>query len=172
MYRKNVGKKQVSCDLVCVLVARRAIQGVDDIGHGNVWSQALDADDGVQSQGRARTVGVDASGDGGLARLVGVLPQPEVAVDEEVVHEEDGVGRRGRHIGHDGADAVVSVGVRAQLGAVLHVRVRGTRVASVHEVFVRLGSQRLVNSARQAVVRETRAGSDMAKCVGECLFNH
>lgn len=97
------------------------------------------------------------------------MPEPKVAVDEQVVHEEDGVRGGRRHVGHDGADAVVAVGVRAQLGAVLHVRVRRARVARVDKVSVGLRRQRLVHSPRQAVVRVARAGPNVADVVGKGL---
>lgn len=67
----------------------------------------------VHRDGGARVGGVGAAVDGGGARGVGVLPDAERVVDEQVVQEEDGVAGRGLHLRHDGADAVVAVGVRS-----------------------------------------------------------
>lgn len=56
-----------------------------------------------------RLVVVDLVQPGGW---VGRLPGPAVPIDEGVVHEEERVAGGRADVGHDGADAVVAVGVR------------------------------------------------------------
>ncbi len=65
--------------------------------------------------------------DGGRAYWIHVLPDTEVVVDERMVHPEDGVAGTGRHVGHDGADAVVAVGVGSDvffLSAMLEIDIK------------------------------------------------
>jgi hypothetical protein len=156
-------------DLVCVEVAHGAVLSIDNVTNGHIRAQALHSDDSVKSERRAGVVVVDAAIDSCLTRVVSVLPRPEVAVDEEVVQEENGIGWRRGYVSHDGADAVVPVRVRAQLGAVLHVRISRAGVARVDKVGVALCRQGLIDSPRQAVVRVARAGPNVANGIGKAL---
>ena len=100
--------------LVVVEVAHLVVVDVKDVADGDLLPQAHGVELGVERQGRAVLAGRGAPADAAHAGVVLDLPLAPHAVDERVVHEEDRVAGRGRDLGHDGADAVVSVGVRAK----------------------------------------------------------
>lgn len=85
-----------------------AAHRVHDIANLNIRADATNGDDGVH---RERVAEVVIAVDGGGACRVGVLPDAEVVVDEGVVHPEDRVRGGCRDVRHDGADAVVAIGV-------------------------------------------------------------
>jgi hypothetical protein len=135
-------------NLVVVLVAQRLARRVQDVPDANSRADVIDVDSGVQGERVARLVG---SINVAQTERVLVLPDAEVAVDEGVVQEEDGVGRRSVCVGHDSADTVVTPGVRGALGALGHVAVSALAVAAVNHALVGVGGGGVVVVAGKAM---------------------
>lgn len=156
--------------LVVVLVAQGSALGVEDIPDANSGAEIVNVDGCVES--KLVTDGV-SSRDGGNAGVAAVvLPDAEVAVDESVVKEENGVGGRGVGVLHDGANAVVSPGVSTTLGAGGHVGVSGTGVASVDDGVTGVDGLSIVTVASQAVANVAGTRADVDGETGEllCLY--
>lgn len=94
------------------------VKGIHQIPDANIRADPVHGDDGVHGEGYV--VGPEAV-DRGAARGLLVLPDAEVAVDEGVVQEEGRVAGGGVHVGHDGADTVVSPGMGTALSTSGHV---------------------------------------------------
>jgi len=77
--------------LVVVLVAQGGACGIEDVPDADSGTEVVDVDGGVKSQWVSGLVVTVDSGCAGVGVLV--LPDAEVAVDEGVVQEEEGVGR-------------------------------------------------------------------------------
>jgi hypothetical protein len=145
-------------NLVVVLVAQRSASGVQNIPDTHVRADAVDIDRRIQGKRVTSLVGaVDAV----YTSRVLVLPDAEVAVNKAVVQPEDGVGRRRPGVLHDGANAVVSPGVRATLGARGHVGVAVLVVAAVDHGGVGVDRLGVVVVAGQAVEVVVLAGTDV-----------
>lgn len=96
-----------------ICVAKRATLAVQHISHRHIGQQAIHVNHRIQRHRRRARVGPILTRVIGnlFPRAVGLLPAGELPVDEKVVHEKYGVTRGGRHLGHDGPNAVVSPGV-------------------------------------------------------------
>jgi hypothetical protein len=144
--------------LVVVLVAQSGAGGVKDIPDANIRADTINIDGGIQSKWVAGAVSsvniVDTS-------RVLVLPDTEVAVNEAVVQPENGVGGRRPGVLHDGANAVVSPGVRTTLGATGHVGICSLVVATVNHGRVGVDRLGVVVVAGEAVKVVVLAGADV-----------
>jgi hypothetical protein len=97
------------------------------------------------------------------------LPDTEVAVDESVVEEEDGVSGRRIHILHDGTDTVVTPGVCSAFRASSHVGVGGAGVAAVDHLCVRIYGFAVVIVTGEAVSAVSGAWANVEGETGEFL---
>jgi hypothetical protein len=159
-------KRTKHVNSVVVLVAQRRARRVQDIPDPDSRADIVHVHGGVQGERVARLV---SSINVAQTERVLVLPDAEVAVDEGVVQEEDGVGGRAVRVGHDSADAVVAPRVRGTLRAAGHVAVCALVVASVNHTLVGVGGGRVVVVAGKAMKLVAGAGTDVDGEVGELL---
>jgi hypothetical protein len=123
------GKNNIS--LVVVLVAQSRALGVENIPKAHIRAETVNVDSGVESESVAATVSAADGGDAGVTAVV--LPDAEVAVDECVVQEKDGVGGGRVCVLHDRSDTIVAPGVSTAFGARCHIGVGGTGVTGVDD---------------------------------------
>lgn len=88
-----------------------------------------------------------------------------------MVHEKDGVARRGDEQPHGGADALVHCGVYRLLDATPVLRVLGVRVAMAE---IQRRYRRFVGRLLGLAAGETRraVGADKDGSIGECLIKY
>ena len=89
-----------------MIANRDSTHRIHNLPNRHIREDTRDRNDRTHSQ---RVAEVVVAVDGRQARGVLVLPDAEVVVDERVVHPEDRVAGGGGDVGHDGADAVVTV---------------------------------------------------------------
>lgn len=159
----------IDINLVVVLVAQGGRLSVEDVPDADSGAEIVHIDGGVKAELVALGVRAGDLGDAGVAAVV--LPDAEVAVDEGVVQEEDGVGGGGVGVLHDGTDTVVAPGVSTAFSARGHVRVRGARVAGVDDGAVGVGCAAIISVASEAVALVARAGTDVDGKAGELLVS-
>ena len=153
--------------LVVVLVAQGAGHGVQDIPDAHGRTEVINVNRSIQPKLVTLRIGSGDLRDTGVTAVV--LPDAEVAVDEAVVQEEDGVGGGSVGVLHDGADAVVAPGVGTTLGARRHIWIRAARVAGVDDGVAGVDGLGVVAVAREAVALVARAGADVDGKAGELL---
>jgi hypothetical protein len=153
--------------LVVVLVAQRARHRVKNIPNAHGRTEVININRRIQP--KLVTLGIRSRNLRYTCVTTVVLPDAEVAVDEAVVQEEDGVGGGSVGVLHDGADTVVAPGVGTSLGARGHVRVRAARVAGVDDGVACVDGLGVVAVAREAVALVARAGADVDGEAGELL---
>lgn len=140
--------------------------GIKNVPDADSWSHIVDVDGGIERKAVSCPVGATDAVD---ASRVLVLPDAEVAVNEEVVQPEDGVGRRGKGILHDSSDTVMTPGVRSSLRALSHAGIIAKGVALVDVCLVAVGGLSAVTIARKTMDLVALAGTNVECEIGELL---
>ena len=108
-----------------ISVAQISTVGIHDVSNGDVGSNAHGCEDVVEVHHGVRVIGITAASN--LVEAVGrvnILPDTPVAVDKCVVHKENGITRRRRHVRHDGTNTIVAITMRSRRV----IRMMGARV--------------------------------------------
>lgn len=152
--------------LVVVPIAKGGLQSVQEVPDRLSLPDSSQIDHHVQSEGPSTdVVSVDAGGTAG----VGVLPHAEVAVNESVVKEENGVSGRSIDILHNSTNTVVAPSVYTTLLACSHIGVAGSGVASFDHTGVGVCGLAAVAVTGQAMSSVALAGANVQSDTCESL---